>query len=124
MGVYPDNFVKKPDMDILIKGNRLEFLMEKAFCFKNVKVLTAWAERPINQMTTPYLSFVLKGGNQTYTSLSPIQTSGRSFVAVDLMKQLMEANQLDNLELDTLVIKPYNFAMHPAQRIHVKLSVA
>lgn len=111
-------------MEIMIKGSRPEFLMEKAFAFRDLKVVQAWAELPIHQLNRPYLSFILKGGDKVFTAISPVDTSGKSFVPINLLERIVSQNEGINMELDTLVIRPYNFAVHPAQRIHVKLSVA
>lgn len=110
-------------MEVLIKKSRPEFLMEKAHAFKNVKVMKAWVEKPIHQVAKPYLTFILKGGDHVFTALSPVDTHGKSFVPVNLM-QKMEELEVEGIQLDTLQIRPYNFPMHPEQRIHIRLSVA
>jgi hypothetical protein len=111
-------------MEIMINGSRPEFLMEKAFSFRNLKVVKAWAERPIHQVNKPYLSFVLKGGDKVFTAISPVDTSGKSFVPINLLERIAVIYADQDIKLDSLQIRPYNFAVHPAQRIHVKLSVA
>jgi hypothetical protein len=111
-------------MEIMINGSRPEFLMEKAFSFRNLKVVKAWAERPINQVHKPYLSFVLKGGDNVFTTISPVDNSGKFFIPINLLERIAVLYANQDIKLDSLQIRPYNFAIHPAQRIHIKLSVA